>query len=74
MQFGEKLNENFIHGVSPKRLVIFFRNFGILKKCSNFKRNQNYFEVGLMKSTKKPDKCKKHSVLMILLTTFFGRN
>ena len=41
-------------------------NIWILKTVSKYK--------GLMKSTKKPDKWKKHSVSIIVLATLFGRN
>ena len=57
-----------------KKLFLLEKDFSfrVGKKLFLFKTVSKY--KGLMKSTKKPDKWKKHSVSIIVLATLFGRN
>ena len=77
--FGEKSNKKF-SWVKSKNTYDIFQNFPkIFKTAQNLLISREikttYFKVRRPDEIfKKPDKWKKHSVLKIVLATFFGRN
>ena len=69
--------KNFSWGKVQKPLKYFSKVLNFFKSAQTLviSRELKLFQYdGLMKSTKKPDKWKKHSFLINVLATFFGRN